>query len=392
MKRFSIMDYETGAVYYEAEAKQVGGKEVRTEELVRQASRDPGFLDAAGIGRDAVLAPGMEMLGIRRMFVKGFYEGSVPEGNLAECRKLLFPGDGYEPESIKCVGPDGGIVDTGVRVRCTACVCGLVVSTGNTHIGGFLGSDGEKMSYISKMTRKKARYGSRTCAKVFETPSKLLGWLERYKDGLSYLMANEYFSFSVEYTVPETGVNRGRGWDVGMKKVREWIETVNRADSGGKRKAEYMTKQAELVAQMEEEEMDIEAGIGADDYREEVLYRMRRFGMWTEVMAAYRKDGTVMMSEGSGIIYEPDEDAVHAVEQLREYGLHPYHVIRTETEFGPMYDVLYVTPHPSAWEECERPTARGIISSFCVSACTGSCGEFGDIVVKSVNGGLKRVG
>ena len=107
-----------------------------------------------------------------------------------------------------------------------------------------------------------------------------------------------------------------------------------------------------------------------------------------EIVTDFKKSGKVLMSEFGGVLYDPDEECKKAIENTKEYGL-PYHVVKTQMEFGPVYAVLYVSDEKDAWPEERYDKRYGeILSSVWMPQYQSS--EGGMIGVSPANGGLMR--
>ena len=96
------------------------------------------------------------------------------------------------------------------------------------------------------------------------------------------------------------------------------------------------------------------------------------------------------MSERGGIVYELDDNAKLAVKKITDKGYLPYHVVVSNTEFGTLYDVLYVSDCTDNWPY-ERVDKIGIIQNYCYNATNKMMSEYGSSQYISSNGGLTRI-
>ena len=139
----------------------------------------------------------------------------------------------------------------------------------------------------------------------------------------------------------------------------------------------------------DEIEEDIPTEINDDTINEEVISRMTKLHLWNNIITRYKKDKTIFMSETAGIIYELNEDAKKAANYVKEMGYTPYHIIRTNTTFGELYAVLYVSNNTEDWT-LERYNEKDNIITSCVYNKDTNSYEFGDIGISPANGGIVR--
>lgn len=125
----------------------------------------------------------------------------------------------------------------------------------------------------------------------------------------------------------------------------------------------------------------------------EAVARMREMGMMPEAIQMFKQDH-LLQSEGrgflSGILYDLDERARKAVSVVSDNGGMPYHVIKSFTEVGTLYAVLYVSHSEEEWD-MERMENDGSIFSYVYNATNPSYSEYGYIGIRPANGGLERI-
>ena len=76
----------------------------------------------------------------------------------------------------------------------------------------------------------------------------------------------------------------------------------------------------------------------------------------------------------------------------KEYDALVYHVIHTFTEFGELYNFLYVSDHEEEWEMENADIKDGYTFVYVWNKTDDYCSEFGGIAVKERFGGLVRIG
>lgn len=130
-----------------------------------------------------------------------------------------------------------------------------------------------------------------------------------------------------------------------------------------------------------------------ENKKAEAIQRMQMLKMMPEVIKAFSNHGTVMVSERPlGALYELDDSVKKIVSDFeKEYGSLVYAVIHTFTEFGELYDLLYVCDTEEEWELDREDLKEFYSVSGCYNATDGFL-EIGSIQVEPVFGGLIRVG
>lgn len=245
---------------------------------------------------------------------------------------------------------------------------GYIISTGTTGVSMF-GSAFEQ--YVAAMSTRKIKYGKRNAARVFPTLKKLKEVLLQKEDFLHFFAEKNGFHYSFE-------------------PVNDFFAAEEaKAEENPKRKSTHDTLKAEIqeildrINKVEETESDPDSFIPGSTPEEEAVNRMKELGLMGDVIRKFQK-GQLLVSETGGILYDPDEKALDAIEDTKRYGL-PYHVIRS----GEMYSVLYVSNHPEEWET-EHYSKRDKYILANVWNADGQFSELGDIWVVPANGGLVR--
>lgn len=124
----------------------------------------------------------------------------------------------------------------------------------------------------------------------------------------------------------------------------------------------------------------------------EAVERMRALKMSPDAINSFANHGIVMVSERPwGALYELDESVKKIVSDFeKEYNSIVYTVVHTFTEFGELYDLLYVCDTEDEWELDREDLKEFYTISGCYNA-TDNFLEIGSILVKPVFGGLIRV-
>lgn len=105
------------------------------------------------------------------------------------------------------------------------------------------------------------------------------------------------------------------------------------------------------------------------------------------------KEGYVWESENYGALYELNEKEKKIVEDFeKENGSMVYHVIHNFTNFGEMYNLLYVSKYVEEWEQDIQDLKDGYALVYVKNMDNDFCSEFGSIAIKQNIGGLVRIG
>lgn len=124
---------------------------------------------------------------------------------------------------------------------------------------------------------------------------------------------------------------------------------------------------------------------------EEAVRRMKALKIHKNVINDLKNKGVLNRSEGkSGILYWLNKEEEILVKNFEtKYNVFVYHVIKTYTaNMGCIYDLLYITEEKNIWEEEMERLKYGYVLSYTISQFS----ESGDILIKSRNGGLVRIG
>lgn len=128
--------------------------------------------------------------------------------------------------------------------------------------------------------------------------------------------------------------------------------------------------------------------------KEEALKRMKRLGIINDAIKQFRDDDIVMVSEPpfGGLYWLNDEEKEMVREFEEEYGYLVYMVVRAFTNFGKMDSLLFISDYEEDWEYDMKYINDGYVMSYTINHDMPDCSDMGSIVVKSVGGGLVRIG
>jgi len=128
-----------------------------------------------------------------------------------------------------------------------------------------------------------------------------------------------------------------------------------------------------------------------EEMKEEAIRRMKALKIHKNVINNLKNEGVLNRSEGKlGILFWLNKEEENLVKKFEtKYNVFVYHVIKTYTvDMGCIYDLLYITEEKDIWKEEIERLRYGYVLSYTISQFS----ESGDILIKSRNGGLVRIG
>ena len=129
--------------------------------------------------------------------------------------------------------------------------------------------------------------------------------------------------------------------------------------------------------------------------KEEAIKRMNMLGLFKPCINSFAKYDEVQLTEPNGGLYEfsDDEELNAKVKKFEEdYNALVYHVIHTYTQFGELYNFLFVSDYEEEWEYDIADLKDGYVIAYVWNKSDDWCSEMGSIVVRELFGGLVRVG
>ena len=127
----------------------------------------------------------------------------------------------------------------------------------------------------------------------------------------------------------------------------------------------------------------------------EAIKRMQALGLFKPCIKAFQKYDEIQLTEPNGGLYEfSDNEALNAKikEFEEEYNALVYHVIHTYTQFGELYNFLYVSDYEEEWDMDIADIADNYAVAYVWNKTDEWMSEIGGIAVRELFGGLVRVG
>ena len=134
--------------------------------------------------------------------------------------------------------------------------------------------------------------------------------------------------------------------------------------------------------------------VSRENKKVEAINRMKALDLFGPCIKAFKNRDEVQLSEMTGGLYEISSNAeltAKVKEFEAEYNALVYHVIHTFTQFGELYNFLYVSDYQEEWEMDHEDLKDNYIMCYVWNKDDDICSEFGTITVRQKFGGLVRV-
>jgi len=129
-----------------------------------------------------------------------------------------------------------------------------------------------------------------------------------------------------------------------------------------------------------------------EDMKIEAMKRMRKLGLFSQVIKEFKEDDMLNLSENGGYLYWLDENQKKIVEDFeKKSGNVVYHVIRSFTYIGEMLSLLIVPKDEEDWEMDWEDIHDGYVFSYVVNLDEPMLSGYGTIAVQNRIGGLVRL-
>lgn len=125
----------------------------------------------------------------------------------------------------------------------------------------------------------------------------------------------------------------------------------------------------------------------------EAIKRMKMLDLYKPYINSFEKKDEIFMSEKTGGVYEFSENTelCNKVKEFEaEHDALVYHVIHTFTEFGELYNFLYVSDYEEEWAMDNEDITAGYALVYVWNKDCEWFSEFGSIGVRGVGGGIVR--
>lgn len=132
-----------------------------------------------------------------------------------------------------------------------------------------------------------------------------------------------------------------------------------------------------------------------DAKKNKAVELMKKLDIYKPYIDGFEKSGHVCFFESFGGFWvEQEQLIVNKIKELEEkYNCLVYAVTHELTSIGEMYDFLIVSAYHEEWDDTLLPAGDGTFYAYAYvwNVDDDYCSEFGDIVVRSFGGGIKRI-
>ena len=128
--------------------------------------------------------------------------------------------------------------------------------------------------------------------------------------------------------------------------------------------------------------------------KEKAIELMKRLDIYKPYIKGFRESDKVCFFEGFGGFWIDQEPEVYAKMKAieKKYGCLVYAVTHEFTPFGECYSFLIVSDYPEEWDDLMNDDGnRHCVYAYVWNKDDEWCSEFGDIIVQSFGGGIRRV-
>jgi hypothetical protein len=134
--------------------------------------------------------------------------------------------------------------------------------------------------------------------------------------------------------------------------------------------------------------------VSRENKKAEAIKRMKALDIYTEAIKQFKNEDIIMVSEPplGGLYWLNEEEKKVVADFEAEYNALVYMVVRSNTEFGLLDSLLYVSDEQEEWEMDWEDIPDRYLMAYVVNRDYPDYSEFGSIAVKSVGGGLVRIG
>ena len=130
--------------------------------------------------------------------------------------------------------------------------------------------------------------------------------------------------------------------------------------------------------------------------KEVAISAMKSLNIYAPYIKKFEKDGTITLFERFGGYYIDENNEPELFKKIKEfeaeYGSIVYAVTHTFTHFGELYEFLCVSKYDEEWEMTLEDVQEGYAFAWVWNKTDEWCSEFGTIAVRSLGGGIARVG
>lgn len=125
--------------------------------------------------------------------------------------------------------------------------------------------------------------------------------------------------------------------------------------------------------------------------KKEASKRMEKIGFPEWMIGEFRNRGIVAVTETDGSVRPMSMKEISLIRAFEnEHDAIAYHVVKSKTNLGIMYSILYVSTEMEEWEYDMEDLEAGQALAYVVNVTYPDCSEFGSIGIEQRNCGVVR--
>lgn len=137
--------------------------------------------------------------------------------------------------------------------------------------------------------------------------------------------------------------------------------------------------------------MNTKTTVSREKQLDEGVRRLRKLSVMPNVVTEF-KEGKLSRSDYGGILYWLDDKEVKMVKAFeKENKAVVYHVIKSYSQFGELYSLLFVSQYEDEWEMDNNDLDENLTFAYVVNVDCPDCSEFGTIEIMPCIGGVARI-
>lgn len=129
------------------------------------------------------------------------------------------------------------------------------------------------------------------------------------------------------------------------------------------------------------------------------LELMQKMGIYKPYIDAFEKDGMITTFEGYGGFWTTedngaDKDLLNKIKEIEnKHNCVVYAITHEVVEFGELYDLLIVQKEKNEWDYSfyDNGNTQYTVFAYVYNKSIPEFSEFGDIIVHSFGGGIRRI-
>lgn len=123
----------------------------------------------------------------------------------------------------------------------------------------------------------------------------------------------------------------------------------------------------------------------------EAIERMKKLKIMPQSIKEFEENGIIYLSGRESVLYQLNEEEQKMVDELEQNrNALVYHVIRSKTNFGLMYSLLYVSKYDEEWKMDKKDIEGGQAIAYVINMDIPGGAEIGSIGIQPLAGRVIR--